>query len=292
MTGQHVVAQDAGRVPGDRDPPVVQQQQPVGELPGQREVVHHRQHRQRALPAQLVHQFQGRHPAAQVQGAGRLVEQQHRSVLGQGPGQHGPLQLAAGQGAEPAAGHRAQFHPVQQPGADIPVGLRLGAQVADVRGPAQQHVVHGGHVRGQFGQLGDVCDEPGQCTPAHPGGRLPADRDRPLMPHESRGGTQESRLAGSVAADDAQPLAGRDLLADLSQRLRAAVPDADPLEGDHASSCRALLEWRMKRKKGAPARAVITPIGTSSGDCTVRARTSARTRNAAPPIIDTGSTIR
>ena len=292
MTGQHVVAQHAGRVPGHGDPALVQHQQPVGELPGQGEVVHHRQHGQRPFPAQLVHQFQRRHPAAQVQRAGRLVEQQHRGVLGQGPGQHRPLQLAAGQGAERAPGHRGQVHPVEQPGADLPVGLRLGAQVADVRGPAQQHVVQGGHVRGQLRELGDVRDETGQGAPAHPGGRLPADGYRPLMPHESRGGAKERRLAGPVAANDAQPLPVRDLLADLSQRLRGAVPDADPVEADHASSCRAFLEWRMNRKNGAPARAVITPIGTSSGDCTVRARTSARTRNAAPPIIDTGSTIR
>ncbi len=242
ITGQHVVAQHAGRVPGNHDAAVVQQQEPVGELPGQREVVHHRQHGQRSFPAQLVHQFQGRHPAAQVQRAGRLVEQQHRRVLGQGAGQHRPLQFAAGQGAERAAGHRAELHPVQQPGADVPVGLRLGAQVADVRGPAQQHVVQGGHVRGQFGHLGYVRDEPGQRTPAHPGGRLPADGYRPLMPHESRGGAKESRLAGSVAANDAQPAPGRDLLADLSQRLCAAVPDADAVEADHASSCRARRE--------------------------------------------------
>jgi hypothetical protein len=62
------------------------------------------------------------------------------------------------------------------------------------------------------------------------------------MPQESRGGAKERRLAGSVAANDAQPLSGRDQLADLSQRLRAAVPDADLVEADHASSCRVRRE--------------------------------------------------
>jgi hypothetical protein len=37
---------------------------------------------------------------------------------------------------------------------------------------------------------------------------------------------------------------------------------------------------------------VITPIGTSEGAWTVRAATSASTRKAAPPIMETGSTIR
>ena len=49
---------------------------------------------------------------------------------------------------------------------------------------------------------------------------------------------------------------------------------------------------RPREERDAPASAVITPIGTSAGDCTVRAAMSASTRNAAPPIIDTGSTIR
>ena len=45
-------------------------------------------------------------------------------------------------------------------------------------------------------------------------------------------------------------------------------------------------------KKGAPTRAVITPIGTSAGEATLRAAASARTRKAAPPSIERGITTR
>jgi len=42
-------------------------------------------------------------------------------------------------------------------------------------------------------------------------------------------------------------------------------------------------------KNGAPKNAVITPIGTSAGAVSVRARRSAAIRKAAPAIIDNGT---
>ena len=48
---------------------------------------------------------------ADVQRAGRLVEQQHPGALSQRPGQEDPLPFAAGQRLQPAAGERAEIQP-------------------------------------------------------------------------------------------------------------------------------------------------------------------------------------
>ena len=59
--------------------------------PARVEVVHGGQHGERPLPAERVDQFERVDPAAEVQGARRLVEQQDRRLLGQRAGEHKPL---------------------------------------------------------------------------------------------------------------------------------------------------------------------------------------------------------
>ena len=103
---------------------------------------------------------------------------------------------------------------------------------------------------------------------------------------------QQGGLPGAVRADQAEPLAVCGSLGDPVERDRRAVADPDVLEADHDRSRRVRRDRSTNRKNGAPIVAVITVSGTSAGAWTVRATTSARTRNAAPPIIETGSTIR
>ena len=52
------------------------------------------------------------------------------------------------------------------------------------------------------------------------------------------------------------------------------------------------LRRRIATKNGAPMNAVITPIGISAGDTTVRASRSTRIRNDAPNSTESGSTDR
>ena len=205
--GRSIVAQHARRRPAGRHAAAVEEQQPVGELPGQGEVVNGGHDGERPLPAQRVDQLERVDPAAEVQGAGRLVEQQDRRLLGQGASQDEPLQLAAGQRPQLAGRHGGQGQPVDQLGADPPVGGGLDAEVADVRGAAEQDVVGDRHVRRQLRPLRDVGDQAGQLPAGHPGCRLAADLDTAAVGDLAGHRLQQGGLAGAVRADHADPLA-------------------------------------------------------------------------------------
>ena len=49
---------------------------------------------------------------------------------------------------------------------------------------------------------------------------------------------------------------------------------------------------QTSKKKGAPKKAVTTPMGNSAGEINVRATRSVSTRKAAPKRRDSGSTVR
>ena len=161
-----------------------------------------------------------------------------------------------------------------------------------MRRTAEQHVVAHRHVGRQLGLLRHVGHQPGKPPPVHPGDLLPADRDVAAVACQARDRPQQGGLARAIRADQAEPFAVRYLLGDAVKGGQLPVADTHRIEADHDRSRRVRRDRSTKRKNGAPAAAVITPIGTSAGACTVRAATSARTRNAAPPIIDTGSTTR
>ena len=90
---------------------------------------------------QLVDEFQHLLLVADVQGAGRLVEQQQRRALGERPGQEDPLAFTAGEGGQLPVGEGGQVQPVEHLVHGGQVGGRLPAQRGDVRGTAEQHVV-------------------------------------------------------------------------------------------------------------------------------------------------------
>ena len=99
----------------------------------------------------------------EVERAGGLVEEQDRRLLGQGPGEDEALQLPARQRRESTLGHGGQVEGVEQLPAHAAVLGGLEAEVPDVRGPTEQHVVAHGHVGRQLGLLGHIGDEPGQA---------------------------------------------------------------------------------------------------------------------------------
>ncbi len=143
--------------------PVGEKDQAVGELAGQGEVVQGAEHGEASLAAQRVDQLEGLDPPAEVERAGGLVEEQDRRLLGQGPGEHQTLQLPARQGGEAALRHGAEVEGVEELRAHPSVLGGLEAEVPDVRGAAEQHVVADGHVRWKHGLLGDVGDEARQA---------------------------------------------------------------------------------------------------------------------------------
>ena len=101
--------------------------------------------------------------------------------------------------------------------------------------------------------------------------------------------SQQRALPGAVRPDDAQPLARLDL--ESTRRSIAHAPTDADAEAD-APHRRAHGEVRDERKtmrkNGAPKNAVTTPIGSSAGEITIRARRSANARKAAPKSSESG----
>jgi ribosomal protein S18 acetylase RimI-like enzyme len=169
---EQVIAQNVGRLAVGRNLAVAEQDEPVGELPGKGQVVDRGEHGKGALTAHLVDQFKGVDPAAQIERARRLVENEDRGLLGQGAGQDQPLRLASGHRRETATSHVGQRHPVEEVQADPPVSLGLHGEVAKVRRPAEEDVVKAGHLGRQLRMLRHVGDEPCSLAVAEVPGRL------------------------------------------------------------------------------------------------------------------------
>src|SRR5205085_801711 len=94
---------------------------------------------------------------------------------------------------------------------------------------------------------------------------------------------QGRRLPRAVRTDQRQPLARRDLERHAVECACRAELDRDVAQLDH----RVLR--RTRAKNGAPKKAVITPIGSSCGESTVRASTSVRARKPAPAKSESGT---
>ena len=115
-------------------------------------------------------------------------------------------------------------------------------------------------------------------------------------------------LPAPFGADDGQP--ARRAATVRRSDVRTSTSAASPEPGSIRARTAAVVSGRMARraraghvstrlvtrstatKNGAPTKAVTTPMGSSAGASTVRAIRSARTRKAAPPISESGSTIR
>src|SRR6266508_636120 len=78
----------------------VEEQELPGELPGEGEVVHGAHHGEVRLEAELVDELKDLLLVADVQSRSGLVEQEDRSLLGQGPAEHRPLDLSTGERPE------------------------------------------------------------------------------------------------------------------------------------------------------------------------------------------------
>src|SRR5207247_7190155 len=101
--------EDGGGSPAGNEPASIEEQEPVGVLRREREVVHRAQHREAAVTAKRVDELERLLATTDVQRAGRLVEQQERRLLCERSCEHRPLSLAARQRAETTAGEPSQI---------------------------------------------------------------------------------------------------------------------------------------------------------------------------------------
>src|SRR5581483_4942484 len=130
------------------------------------------------------------------------------------------------------------------------------------------------------------CDQPRELAAAEGADVATVDARVALERQEAAQRAQHARLPGAIRADEHHPLVGLDLEREAADRFRLPEPDAEIAQLDHRI---VLAERRTTAKNGAPKNAVTTPIGSSSGDTTVRASTSARTRKPAPTTSESRS---
>jgi hypothetical protein len=225
-----------------------------------------------------------------VQRRGRLVEQQHGRFLGQRPGEHGALALATGQAGQPALGEHGQPQPVHGAPGRVPVVAAGAAEVTEVGGAAEQHVLADRHVRREHRFLRHVGDQPGPAGDRPQFGAV--QQHVPAVADQPGGGAQQGGLAGAVRSDQAEPAAGPDRAGDPVQDRRPVQRDSQVTHRQRAHVRTDLVDRRIQMNTGEPISAVTTPIGSSAGDRMVRASVSASTRKPAPPIRDSGSTCR
>ena len=158
-----------------------------------------------------------------------------------------------------------------------------------MRRAPEEHVLADGQLRRRLRVLRDERDHPCELAPpecanlAAVDQRVAGERQQPAERAE------HTRLPGAVRADQHHPLLGGDVEREIAHCLGAVETDAEIAELDHLID---LAVRRTTAKNGAPKNAVTTPIGNSPGDTTVRARTSASTRNPAPTTSDSGTTAR
>ena len=166
-------------------------------------------------------------PGQRVQGAERLVHQQHRGLVGEHPGDGHPLLHAAGELVRELVREPGQPHHIKElggPGLDLGGGqaLLLGA-VADVlphREPGKQAVVleHDTAVRARSGHGGVA-----QPDTALRGG------------FEAGEDAQQRALAAAAGSDNGDEFAGGNVQVDVSHREDAfAVLFAQAVDGDGA----------------------------------------------------------
>lgn len=251
--------------------------------------------------AQLVHQVQHLLLAAHVQGGGRLVQHQQGRLLGQGPGQDGPLALAPRQGAHGPVGQGGQVQAVEHRAGHGQVGRALQAEGPDVGRAAQQHVVDHPHPRGDDRVLGHHGQPAGPLPVGERGGAAPVQGDGAAEPGPPGHGPDQGGLAGAVGAHQRDPGPGGHGQRHLAHHVPPAqahrhVATGQARRSDGASRAGHVGTRRRVRsttaKKGAPTRAVTTPMGTSAGARAVRASRSARVRKAPPSSRDTGRMTR
>ena len=198
--------------------PEVHHRDPVGDHPGDRQVVGDEQDRHAQLAAQAADEVEHGCGQRHVQRAGRLVAQQHRRRHDRRPGQRDPLALTAGQLTRPwlrrprRAARRARAPP--RPASALARGT--SSRSSRSRSPT---------ARRPTATASATRPRPGTPSAAGP----PARADRPAASGAPGPAIdpQQRRLAGSALADQRHRLAVADRQSNAAQRLQFAAALAD-----------------------------------------------------------------
>ena len=212
---------DLVRGPGLLDPAMVHDHDPVGHLQGLFLIVGDEDAGHMDLvvkPSQPAAQFG---PHLGVQGAERLIEEEHLRLHGQGPGQGDPLPLAAGELGRVAVRQSFELHQLEQVLDLFPDILFGGAYGTRLHVQAEGHIVGHGQVPEERIVLEDEADLAFPDGPA--GGVLAVEDDPPricgLQPGDD---PEQGRLARPGGAQERHQLPAGDGQAHVVQGGKAA----------------------------------------------------------------------
>src|SRR4051794_14181707 len=167
----------------------------------------------------------------------------------------------------------------------------LGPEVAHVGCAPEQDVLADGDVSRDQRHLRDESKGT-RPLPSRQLRRVLAEQSHDALVRDQTGdGSQRRRLPRAVGTDERDPFSVVHVRSQPFDHVLPAERDRDSIERDRRHQYRLLVR-RTTAKNGAPKNAVTTPIGSSAGDITVRAITSAKTRKPAPSTIDNGSSTR
>ena len=236
------------------------------------------------LAAQVARDLQHLILIADVEIAGRFVQQQERRLLRQRAGEHDLLPLAAGEPVEEPAAHVLQIQIAHGLVHDMVVVLRHAP--GHVGPPSEHdHVVHGhlcvGHVLCHEGYA--FCDLPvGEREQI-----LPVDTAVPAVSREDTvHALEQCALADAVVAEHGQKAPALQFKAHIAEdRPPALIVIAEMVHTDHV---RPLPLNSRYKNSGPPRNAVSAPIGRMTGMMTTRAARSLSSSSAAPASTEPG----
>ncbi|MEK6717730.1 MAG: hypothetical protein AABZ16_09595 [candidate division NC10 bacterium] len=212
------------------DPSPGQEQQPVAVLGRQVKIVRDQDRGPLALSVVAQQDLQDDPLVPEVQVRRRLIQQQDRGLLGQGPGDGDELPLAPGQLVHPAGRQIRDARGLQGGLGHGPVPIAFPRAPPGVRIAAHQHDLGHAEREGHVKLLRDHRHPLRQRRARERAEIAPPDQDAPpLRRHHLAQEAQERALAGAVGAHDAQKLPGRRLKRDIVHALTRPVPERDAL---------------------------------------------------------------
>src|SRR5947208_2222804 len=205
MLGDQGARQDVLGGAGGHELPVIEQEQTVGVLTCEREVVHGREHCQPAARTQRIDELKYVLLTTHVQRSCRLVEEKDGSVLGKSARQRRTLPLAAGERVEPAPRELRQVELDERLVDGRMVAAALSAEVAEVWRATEQDVLADGNATRNQWHLRHERDEPCELPAGHSLGIAAEQVHMTRVADPACPGAQPRGLAGPVRADQRDP---------------------------------------------------------------------------------------
>ena len=226
----------------------------------QLQVVQHRDHGP-ALAMPAMHHGQQRHRRPGIERVEGLVQQDHRRILQQQPGEHHPLELPGREAADRPRLEALQPDRRQRLGRLGPPGAADGTERPALAPEAEQHDIEAAQREAAVQHR--LLRQQGHL----PGGALDPAMLRPVQPGEC---PQQGGLARPVRPDDGGQAARREAAGDVVHRRPPLMADGEVGEGDrgrrhHAAIAQATPAQSAVATTAASTRRAAAPEDRSSG---------------------------